>query len=142
MPRIFDHVDLRVKSLREVDAFYKAFLPLLGFTTRVEIEGWLQFEAGGGEVTEFFGITEDPAHVPNRSRIAFWADRPERVDFFAQELRRLGAQKMEGPGFEAEFYYALYFEDPSGNPLEICHRTSRFNPLGPVAERAQSKGGL
>lgn len=30
---------------------------------------------------------------------------------------------MEGPGFETEDYYAVFFEDTSGNRFEICFRT-------------------
>ncbi len=127
MPRIFDHVDLRVRSLAESGGFYRALLPLLGFTERVDIENWLQFEAQGSDATEFFGVMEDPAHRPNRSRIAFWADSRERVDALAAELARIGAKNIEGPGIESASYYAVYFNDPSDNPLEICHRTSPFN---------------
>jgi catechol 2,3-dioxygenase-like lactoylglutathione lyase family enzyme len=127
MPRIFDHVDLRVRSLAEAGSFYRGLLPLLGFTLRVDIDDWLQFEAPGHGPTEFFGVTEDSGHVPNRSRIAFWADTCERVDVLATEVRRLGARQIEGPGFESDSYYAVYFDDPSGNPLEICCRASKFN---------------
>lgn len=45
--RRFDHVDLRVVSLKEAGPFYEALLPALGFSRRVEIDGWLQFEAVG-----------------------------------------------------------------------------------------------
>ena len=126
MPRIFDHVDLRVRSLKEAAPFYCAFLAEIGFTQRVEIEGWLQFERAGDEASEFFGVTEDPAHVANASRIAFWAESTERVDKISSRLAAMGARSIEGPDFEAESYYAVYFEDPSGNRLEICHRHRSF----------------
>lgn len=126
MPRLFDHVDLRVRDLTVAGPFYRQFLPLLGFTVRVDIEGWIQFEAPGPDAAEFFGVTEDKAHQPNRSRIAFWAGSNQRVDELASALRPLGAQNIEGPDFEAPTYYAVYFDDPSGNPLEICHRSRRF----------------
>lgn len=112
--------------MEECAPFYRALLPLLGFTQRVEIEGWLQFEAPGVEATEFFGLQEDPAHQPNRTRIAFWAESRARVDELAEELRRLGARNIEGPEFLDPTYYAVYFEDPSGNALEICHRRGAF----------------
>ena len=127
MPRIFDHVDLRVRSLAQTGDFYRALLPLLGFTARVDIDGWLQFEAPGKDATEFFGVTEDATHQPNRTRIAFRAESREHVDALTREITRLGAKRIEGPGPESEFYYAVYFEDPSGNALEICHRTSSFS---------------
>ncbi len=124
--RRFDHVDLRVADLALATPFYEGLLPALGFTRRVEIEGWLQFEAAGAEATEFFGVTEDRGHVANQTRIAFWAASRERVDELAALLPGIGAANIEGPGFEAEGYYAVFFEDPSGNRLEIVHRERAF----------------
>jgi catechol 2,3-dioxygenase-like lactoylglutathione lyase family enzyme len=45
MRRLYDHIDLRVRSLKEARAFYEAVLPALGFTRRMEVDGWLQFVA-------------------------------------------------------------------------------------------------
>ena len=125
--RIIDHVDLRVRDLATAAGFYRSLLPLLGFTEQVDLAEWLQFEARGSEVTAFFGVTEDPTHQANRNRIAFWAESNQRVDEFAVHLVRIGATHIEGPGFESESYYSVYFNDPSGNPLEICHRATKFN---------------
>lgn len=124
MPRLFDHIDLRVRSLAEVQGFYEELLPALGFTRDARIEGWFQFEAGQGDVTEFFGITEAPGHVPNENRIAFWAESVGDVDRLAAVIARAGGRNIEGPAFETPTYYAIFFEDPSGNRLEVCHRTA------------------
>jgi catechol 2,3-dioxygenase-like lactoylglutathione lyase family enzyme len=126
MHRLFDHVDLRVRDLTHAGRFYRELLPLLGFTVQVDIPGWLQFEAPGTEPREFFGVTEDPQHVPNRNRIAFWAASNQRVDELARALPKLGAVNIEGPGFEGPIHYAVFFDDPSGNLLEICHRPRGF----------------
>jgi len=125
MGRRYDHIDLRVRSLAEVREFYVTLLPALGFTRNVEIEGWLQFEAAGSAgATEFFGVTESSTHVPNECRIAFWADNTGDVDRLAGVALRAGARNVEGPGYdEGPGYYAVFFEDPSGNRFEICHRT-------------------
>lgn len=40
--------------------FYERLLPALGFTRKVDVAGWLQFEAGEDDITEFFGITNPP----------------------------------------------------------------------------------
>lgn len=124
MPRIFDHIDLRAPSLANVRDFYETLLPALGFTRDARIEGWLQFESDDGRITEFFGITESPGHVPNENRIAFWAGSTMDVDRLAAIAVRAGAQNVEGPSFETPSYYAVFFEDPCGNRLEICHRTA------------------
>ena len=124
MSRRYDHIDLRVESLVRARPFYEALLPALGFTHRVEIEGWLQFEATESDrPQEFFGITEAALHQPNGCRIAFWAESPADVDRLAAIARRAGARSIEGPGYqEGAGYYAVFFEDPSGNRLDICHR--------------------
>jgi predicted lactoylglutathione lyase len=129
MRRYFDHVDLRVRSLDEARPFYETLLPALGFTCDVTVEGWLQFEAPGvNGASEFFGVAESPQHVANECRIAFCADTIGEVDRLAQIAARAGARNVEGPTHETPqpwetMYYAVFFEDPSGNRLEICYRT-------------------
>ena len=132
MTRILDHVDLRVHDLQVSGPFYRQLLPLLGFKIAVEIDGWIQFEAPGQLVAEFFGVTEDKGHRPNLSRIAFWADSVRRVDELAAAVRGFGARNVEGPAYESPTYYAVYFDDPSGNPLEVCHRSRRFDGKPPA----------
>jgi predicted enzyme related to lactoylglutathione lyase len=122
MKRRFDHIDLRVPRLQDVAVFYEALLPALGFTHRVDVEGWLQFEAADGLITEFFGIAESTDHVPNENRIAFWAETQAEVDRIAQVAAKAGARHMEGPMDYEPGYYAAFFEDPTGNRLEVCHR--------------------
>ncbi|MGH7232249.1 MAG: VOC family protein [Nitrospiraceae bacterium] len=123
MRRCFDHVDLRVRSLAEARPFYEALLPTLGFTRDAKIEGWLQYEAAGTDGSpEFVGVTESPQHVANECRIAFRADSIREVDRLVAIAVKVGARNVEGPAYEDAHYYAVFFEDPSGNRLEICHR--------------------
>jgi len=124
MPRRYDHIDLRAPKLADVTPFYELLLPALGFTRDARVEGWLQFEAGDGDITEFFGVTESPSHVANESRIAFWAESVEEVDRLAEVATRAGARNIEGPMAYEPGYYAVFFEDPCGNRLEVCHRTT------------------
>jgi catechol-2,3-dioxygenase len=119
----FDHVDLRVRSLSEARPFYEVLLPALGFTRDAKIEEWLQFEAAGTDAAlEFFGVTESPNHVANECRIAFRTDTIREVDRLAVIAVQAGARNVEGPAYEDAHYYAVFFEDPSGNRLEICYR--------------------
>ena len=122
MRRVYDHIDLRAPSLSEIAPFYEALLPELGFTRRVEVEGWLQFEAGDGEVTAFFGVTESAGHVANENRVAFWAESDAEVARLAEVAKKAGALNIEGPMTYEPGYYAVFFEDPCGNRLEVCHR--------------------
>ena len=125
MRRCYDHIDLRVRNLAEVRPFYKILLPALGFSREVKVEGWLQFEAEGTDgATEFFGVTESPQHVANECRVAFAADSISEVDKLAEIAMRAGARNVEGPMYEEPQYYAVFFEDPCGNRLEVCFRTA------------------
>lgn len=131
--RRFDHIDLRVTSLVSARPFYHLLLPALGFIKDVSDETWYQLEAEvDAGVAEFFGIIESPDHLPNGSRIAFWAESTGEVDRLAEVVRRAGGRNIEGPGYdEGPGYYALFFEDPCGNRLEICHRTPQKNGRQP-----------
>jgi catechol 2,3-dioxygenase-like lactoylglutathione lyase family enzyme len=123
MRRHFDHIDLRVRSLAVVRPFYEVLLPALGFTRDASIPGWFTFEAADSDgATEFFGITESPTHIANECRVAFWVDSQSEVDRLAAIVRQAGARNVEGPGYEDAQYYAVFFEDPSGNRLEVCYR--------------------
>jgi predicted enzyme related to lactoylglutathione lyase len=123
MPRRFDHVDLRVRSLTEARPFYEVLLPALGFTRDAKVEEWVQYETVGTDgAPEFVGVTESPRHVANECRIAFRADSIHEVDRLAAIVVQAGARHVEGPVYEEPDYYAVFFEDPSGNRLEICYR--------------------
>lgn len=122
MPRRLDHIDLRVPDLAAARAFYDKLLPALGFTQPADIPDWVSYNADGAGPTEFFGFTESPGHVANENRIAFWAESHSEVESFLPLLREIGARNIEGPLYEDEGYYAIFFEDPFGNRLEICHR--------------------
>lgn len=124
MPRILDHIDLRVPDLAAARAFYDRLLPALGFTEWQDVPaGWISYNAPGEGPTEFFGFIESADFTANENRIAFWAATNADVDAMMPLLRQIGAKAIEGPGFdEGPGYYAVFFEDPFGNRLEICHR--------------------
>ena len=122
MPLKFDYIDLRVPDLKKAEPLYETLLPALGFARKVDVEGWLQFETADGVITEFFGVTESAQDVTNENRIALRAEANKLLDALAEVTRKAGACNMEGPmPYEAE-YYAVFFEDPWGNRLEVCHR--------------------
>jgi len=124
--RYLDHVDLRVKNFDRAKEFYGKLLPALGFTSdRSDSEWGTFYTVGGDKPSAFFGFTEDPGHRPNGNRIAFWAENRAEVDQIAQLAREIGGRNLEGPEVCAEYspgYYAVFFDDPDGNKLEICCR--------------------
>jgi catechol 2,3-dioxygenase-like lactoylglutathione lyase family enzyme len=125
--RLFDHIDLRVKNREMAQRFYETILPAIGFRVDKSGEEWGLFEAEGDKAVDFFGFTEDSGHRPNGSRIAFWAPSRAAVDKVAEVVRQAGGKQVEGPELCLDYspgYYAVFFEDPDGNKLEVCHRES------------------
>jgi predicted enzyme related to lactoylglutathione lyase len=122
----FSHIDLRVRNIGQAAEFYREFLPAIGFTEHWTEEEWSGGSANGSFPSKaFFGFTEDPGHQPNGTRIAFWVQSSAEVDRVAGVIRAAGGRNIEGPLFNPEYhetYYAVFFEDPSGNRLEVVHR--------------------
>ena len=125
--RLFDHIDLRVRNRKAAQEFYAQILPAIGFTVDKSGERWGLFEAPGEKGVDFFGFTEEADHRPNGNRIAFWAESRAAVDQVAEIIRKAGGKNIEGPELCLEYspgYYAVFFEDPDGNKLEVCCRDS------------------
>jgi len=124
--RLFDHIDLRVRDIREAEPFYSKVMPALGFPIRVEENSGVSYDARREHPKpEFISLIEDPQHVANKTRIAFWCDSREEVDAFAPVLAACPARNVEGPMLCEEYsasYYAVFFEDPCGNRFEVCCR--------------------
>lgn len=121
----FSHIDLRVNSFEQLLPFYEKLLPALGFTRTFHSAQWKVFAAEGDlPSVAYFAITEDPNHQPNKNMVGFWAESPADVDRIAALVREIGGKITDGP---RQFpispsYYAVYFEDPCGNPYEITYR--------------------
>ena len=122
----FSHIDLRVADIDAALGFYEVMLPELGFTRRRGGPEWQVFATEGElPAAAFFSIVESREHRPNDNRIAFWRESPAEVDRIAVVLNRIGARIESGPSEVPEYkgeYYAVFFEDPSGNLLEVVHR--------------------
>ena len=121
---LHDHVDLRVADLAKARPLYDALLPALGYTRVTGDAGCVYYHLPGRDV-DFFGINEDRSHRANETRISFAASNRAHVDSLAELARTAGAGAFEGPHLCTEYaerYYAAFFEDASGNKLEICFR--------------------
>jgi len=124
----FGHIDLRVRDIAAAQPFYAALLPALGFIEEYHGPRWKVWAAAGPTPeTPYFALTEEADHVPGANRIAFWVARPADVDRVGEIVRSAGGRIESGPRPCPEYsdtYYALFFEDPSGNRLEVYYRTS------------------
>jgi catechol 2,3-dioxygenase-like lactoylglutathione lyase family enzyme len=121
---ILSHVDLRVRDRARAIAFYA---PVLGALGHVRSDGktFVTFASpdavDGTESDIWFGMTVDPEMTPGLTRIAFSASSREEVERVAAVAREAGARNIEGPDSSyGPEYYAVFFEDPDGNRLEVC----------------------
>jgi catechol 2,3-dioxygenase-like lactoylglutathione lyase family enzyme len=121
----YGHVDMRVKALATAMPFYEKLLPALGFDRTYHtdhVKAWVA--PGELPAAAAFALTEEADHVPNANRLAFWAPDRAAVDRLAAIVREAGGLEVDGPLDmpHGPVYYAVYFNDPSGNRLEIYHR--------------------
>lgn len=135
--RLFDHLDLRVRNRKSAETFYDVLMPALGFPVKGTSGHCVYYEAVSGHPKpEFVALIEEPNHLANHSRIAFWAESARQLDALGELLARAGAKNIEGPLFCPEYsptYYAVFFEDPSGNRFEVACRVAK--PEMPAGER-------
>ena len=127
MPLLLSHIDLRVRDRAKATEFYDAILNLLG-ATRDEGKSFTTWQIPppdappDWEATEWFGITEDAAMTPGPARVAFDAPSRGTIDAIATYLPAIGGRNIEWTdGMYGSKYYAVFFEDPDGNKLEVCH---------------------
>lgn len=121
----FGHIDLRVRDLEAALPLYSELMPAVGFPGRREGEGWVTFVGEGEQPGRpFIWMSEEPAHLGNANRTAFWVATRADVDRVAALLGEVGATIESGPRDCPEYwptYYAVFFRDPSGNALEVYH---------------------
>ena len=122
----FDHIDLRVHDLAAARSLYDALLPALGLTDIHETDGAIEYyePRRTDAPTRFVGLNASPGHRGDASRIALTARSAADVDRLASIAAAAGARNVEGPEipYSSEQYYAAFFDDASGNKLEICYR--------------------
>jgi catechol 2,3-dioxygenase-like lactoylglutathione lyase family enzyme len=123
---IIDHIDLRVADVAAARPFYDAFLKAFGFRGQRQTNGdVIYYRLAERRVQEAVALIEAVGHVANEVRLAFHASSPAEVDRIAAIAVNAGARSFEAPQWcpeIAERYYAAFFEDPSGNRLEVVCR--------------------
>lgn len=123
---VIDHVDLRVSDIIAARPFYDAFLKAFGFRGQRQPNGDIvYYRVAERRVQEAVALIQSTGHIANEARLAFHAANTEDVDRIAGIALGAGARAFEAPGWcpeIAERYYAAFFEDPSGNRLEVVCR--------------------
>ena len=125
----FNHIDVRVNDMGVALPFYTSFLRALLFSgpqRLVEQDGrtWEFFELSSGRPpSQYVGLTEERLHKPNLNRVAFHLPSRNSVREITKVLAKAGAQSIQGPMECPEYsagYFAVFFNDPSGNRYEVC----------------------
>jgi predicted lactoylglutathione lyase len=123
---VIDHIDLRVHDLTTTRPFYDALLKAFGLRSQRQSNGVVvYYRFSERRVQEAVAVIESHGHVANEVRLAFHAGSPEDVDRIAAIALDASAREYEAPQWcpeIAEAYYAAFFEDPSGNRLEVVSR--------------------
>lgn len=120
----YDHIDHRVGNVKRVRAFYHALMPALGYTQIKDYGTAIEYYSPDA-ANQFFGIHQRADHLPTRTRVAFAARTRADVDRIGAMLAAAGAKRIQGPEHCPDYaqpYYAVFFEDPEGNKLEVCYR--------------------
>jgi catechol 2,3-dioxygenase-like lactoylglutathione lyase family enzyme len=122
---LFSHIDFRVSDAQAVRPFYDALMGLFGTEpTTVRSARYGYTRRYGSVRADFFNVYEDPEARPTAMRIAFAAPSTDFVDRVARVVREHGAREIEGPAYFEQAhptFYGVFFEDPLGNRLEVCH---------------------
>src|SRR5215467_8202580 len=131
MKPAIDHIQVTVKDMSVALPFYDKLMPLLGFDLKSRTN--VVVEAHEFHVVEYvhpelaFGINSprEPfaqERVHRRKpgalhHLAFKVESQAEVTRLAEELARIGANVVDGPGLFPQHgpdYYAVFFKDPDG----------------------------
>ena len=143
--RGFNHIDLGTRDMEATRAFYEGVLgfPLVR-ADLVEIgdEGRLKhyfFDVGNGQLMGFMsgedvngypkefdaGINKGLGLAPGVYHFAFDADSEADLERIKQHLLDHDV-KVRGPVDHEGWSKSIYFRDPNGLQLEVCHLLRRF----------------
>jgi glyoxylase I family protein len=142
---LLSHIDISVADPKRSIQFYDALLSALGYRRCIidhpawngdspSRASWVMRGSDGYT----FDIEVRPAKAESRERrydryspgphhIAFHAEDDESVDRVHLAVRAVGGEVLDSPanyggqpGY-GDYYYAVFFPDPDGFKLEVCH---------------------
>jgi catechol 2,3-dioxygenase-like lactoylglutathione lyase family enzyme len=118
---MFDHIQIKVASLRESRNFYEAIFRTLEFKVVFEIEGVVV--GFGNSIHDMFEIRQanESAPLTKAAHIAFAARSEQSVKDFHSTALANGGMDNGAPGLRPEYeedYFAAFVRDPDGHNLE------------------------
>ncbi len=120
VPRMLDHISLRVQDFDRAVSFYKAALAPIGYEVIMEFPGFVGM-GEKGKPDLWITKSDKPS---NPTHVALRCDRA-RVDAFHAAGLAAGGTDDGPPGVRTLYhpnYYGAFVLDPEGNSVEaVCH---------------------
>jgi len=126
-----NHINLSVSDMKKSTDFYDKVMFALGFTRGLDDSGdWGAVLGYKGDGIELEIIHENDKEYKSFSRfaglnhIALQAESREQVDKLYEIVKGLGVKITREPREYPEYtdkYYAFFFRDPDGIPLEVVY---------------------
>lgn len=122
--KLFNHVQIKVKDLKNSQKFYDAIMNILGYQKVLEIKDTVI--GYGTSVQDMFEIriATDEALLSGSVHIAFNAHTAQSVDDFYKTALQNGASCNGVPGYRPEYeegYYSAFVIDPDGHNIEAVY---------------------
>ena len=117
---IFNHVQIKVESLKISRKFYDEIMAALGYRVVLEIHDVVGYGTSVHDMLEIRQFSER-APLSKHIHFAFNAPSKQSVDDFYDKALANGATCNGKPGFRPEYgdgYYAAFIIDPNGHNLE------------------------
>lgn len=124
--KLFNHVQIKVKNLKNSQLFYNSIMNILGYQVVFEIENTVV--GYGTDIHDMFEIRQATSETPvSRSiHLAFNAPSLQSVDEFYHSAIENGAKCNGKPGLRPEYeegYYAAFVIDLDGNNIEAVYKS-------------------
>jgi predicted lactoylglutathione lyase len=122
--KLFNHVQIKVTSLKRSKDFYDSIMSILGYSIVLSIKDTVI--GYGTSVHDMFEIRQESSKsVLSKSiHIAFNAPDRQSVDNFYLNALEKGGHCNGKPGLRTEYeegYYAAFVVDPDGHNIEVVH---------------------
>lgn len=123
--KIFNHVQIKVKDLKNSQKFYDSIMKLLGYQVVLQIKDTVI--GYGTSVHDMFEIRQatEEKLLSKSVHLAFNAPTLSRVDSFYQIALEKGATCNGKPGYRTAYeegYYSAFVIDPDGHNIEAVYK--------------------
>ncbi|NQV80144.1 MAG: VOC family protein [Alphaproteobacteria bacterium] len=128
------HIAFTVSDLGRSSAFYDSVLGFLGYERWPAVAGQAKWKKAGVGIVLLYAAKPKSAdrqhdrYAPGLHHFSFEAESRAQVDALHDLLRANGAEILDPPAdyVYTTGYYAVFFADPDGLKLELCHAPQAY----------------